>query len=64
MDIQIVKISNGWVVTTRTPRGQQAIYCQSWKDVITYLGMVDVPSILKSNQTKVDLINPNDLTEN
>lgn len=50
MEIQIVKIDNGWIVTTRTAKGQQAHYCFGWKEVQGYLIAMDVPKMLKALQ--------------
>ncbi len=59
MEIQIVKITNGWMVTTRTPKGVQSMYVEGWQGVLTYLTTFNIPLILKGLESKIELEDPN-----
>ncbi len=49
MNISIVRIANGWVVTIATQQGQQAIFCEKFEEVIQQLQEIQVapPNVVK-----------------
>ncbi len=42
MNIEIKRISNGWLIIIATPQGQSAIYKAEWSEVLTELGEIKI----------------------
>ena len=41
MKIQIEKITNGWILSIANPKGQSAIFCEDFDDVIEQLKSIN-----------------------